>query len=427
MRSSVTKYTQQLDGFQVVREDLITDGCNVEELTKLARLACHRRRTSRILVRVERTKYRCPVCGNTHVTAYAIRERIVHGIPNANVPVEIVFTVHRIYCPDCGKAHMEEVPFLSGKKSRLTKELARTVMAFRSAMSIKDTAEALGLSWDQVKNAEKACLARQFAHIPLHKVEAITIDEMHLFPKAKSDMRYVTIVRDAKTGDVLYIGDGKGEKALKGLEDALRRYRRRIRYVCMDMSNAYANWVRAFLPDADIVYDHFHLVKAMNDRLDKVRRRTMNRLDEDMKKVIKGQRYTLMKNQEDLSHREKDRLREMRCTFSELSDVHGMKEQLRGIYAFAQYEYGARLLLEDWCETARATKVPELETMAKTIEEHMDGILGYWKYGKACNSGAEGFNTKIRWLIKQAYGLRDRAYFKLKIFALPDTETNRGL
>lgn len=427
MRSSVTKYTQQLDGFQVVREDLITDKCNVEDLTRLARLACHRRKTSRIVVRVERTQHRCPVCGNTHVSAYEMRERTVHGIPNANVPVEILFTVHRIYCPDCGKAHVEEIPFLPGRKSRLTKALSKTVMAFRSAMSIKDVAQSLGLSWDQVKNAEKACLARQFAHVPLHKVEAITIDEMHLFPKARSDMKYVTIVRNAKTQDVLYIGDGKGEKALKGFEPALRRYRKRIRYVCMDMSNAYANWVRAFLPNADIVYDHFHLIKAVNDRLDKVRRRTMNRLDEDMKKVIKGQRYTLMKNQESLTADERDRLTEMRSTFSELSDMHGMKEQLRGIYAFAQYEYGARLLLEDWCETARATKVPELETMAKTIEEHLEGILGYWKYGKACNSGAEGFNTKIRWLIKQAYGLRDREYFKLKIFALPDTETTRRL
>ena len=104
-----------------------------------------------------------------------------------------------------------------------------------------------------------------------------------------------------------------------------------------------------------------------------------------------------------------------------------MKEHLRGIYSFAQYEYGARLLLEDWCATARLTKVPELESMAKTIEDHMEGILGYWRHGKACNSGAEGFNNKVRWLVKQAYGLRDREYFRLKIYALPDTETTRSL
>lgn len=121
------------------------------------------------------------------------------------------------------------------------------------------------------------------------------------------------------------------------------------------------------------MYDHFHLVKAMNDRLDKVRRRTMNRLDADLKKILKGQRFTLTKNEEDLSEKESAHLREMRSTFSELSDVHALKERLRGIYSFAQYEYGARLLLEDWCTTARLTKVPELESMARTIEDHIGG------------------------------------------------------
>lgn len=427
MRPSTRKYTQQLDGFQVVREDLIVERCAVEDLSRLARLSCHRRRMSRIVVRVERTQFRCPACGGVHVSTYPIRERRVHGVPDGNTPVEIVFTTHRTCCPDCGSSSVEKVPFLAGGKSRVTKSLANTVMGFRGGMSTRQVAEALQLSWDQVKSIEKSRLAREFAHVSLAKVEALTIDEMYLFPKAASDKKYVTIVRDAKTGDVLHVGDGRGADALKGFEKRLKRYRRRIRHVCMDMSGAYAKWVLAFLPDADVVYDHFHVVKAMNDRLDKVRRRTMGSLDEDLGKVVKGQRFTLTRNAESLSPKESARLREIRGTFGELSDVHAMKEHLRGIYSFAQYEYGARLLLEDWCATARLTKVPELVSMAKTIEGHMEGILGYWRHGKACNSGAEGFNNKVRWLVKQAYGLRDREYFRLKIYALPDTETTRSL
>lgn len=427
MRPSTRKYTQQLDGFQVVREDLIVERCAVEDLSRLARLSCHRRRMSRIVVHVERTQFRCPACGGVHVSTYPIRERRVHGVPDGNTPVEIVFTTHRIYCPDCGSSSVEKVPFLAGAKSRVTKSPANTVIGFRGGMSIKQVAEALQLSWDQVKAIEKSWLARGFAHVSLAKVEALTTGEMYLFPKAASDMKYVTIVRDAKTGDVLHVGDGRGADALKGFEGRLRRYRKRIRHVCMDMSGAYARWVRAFLPDADVVYDHFHVVKAMNDRLDKVRRRTMGSLDADLRKVVKGQRFTLTRNAESLSPKESARLREIRGTFRELSDVHAMKEHLRGIYSFAQYEYGARLLLEDWCATARLTEVPELVSMAKTVEDHMEGILGYWRHGKACNSGAEGFNNKVRWLVKQAYGLRDREYFRLKIYALPDTETTRSL
>ena len=164
MRSSTRKYTQQLDGFQVVREDLIVERCAVEDLSRLARLSCHRRRMSKIVVHAERMQFRCPVCGNTHVSTYPIRERRVHGVPDGNTPVEIVFTTHRIYCPDCGASSVEKIPFLAGEKSRVTRSLANTAIAFRGGMSITQIAEVLHLSWEQVKTVEKNWLAKEFAH-----------------------------------------------------------------------------------------------------------------------------------------------------------------------------------------------------------------------------------------------------------------------
>ena len=161
MRSSTRKYTQQLDGFQVVREDLIVERCIVEDLSRLARLSCRRRRMSKIVVHAERTRFRCPACGSEHVSTYPIRERRVHGVPDGNTPVEIVFTTHRIYCPDCGSSSVEKVPFLAGEKSRVTKSLSNTVIGFRGGMSIKQVAEVLHLSWDQVKSIEKSWLAKE--------------------------------------------------------------------------------------------------------------------------------------------------------------------------------------------------------------------------------------------------------------------------
>ncbi len=80
-----------------------------------------------------------------------------------------------------------------------------------------------------------------------------------------------------------------------------------------------------------------------------------------------------------------------------------------------------------WCSMAEATDVPELAAMAKTIRSHIKGILGYWKLGGATNASMEGFNAKVRWLIKQAYGFRDFKYFRLKIFDLPSTDIRKRL
>ena len=428
MRKDITKYTQNLVGFQVVDEKLLlSDTMEVADLSKLARLPVRRLRKATINVWIERTRFRCPRCGSEEVSTYFERSRTVRGVANANIPVVVHFSTHRIYCHECRERSYEEFRFLPSPKSHVTRQLARTIMALRSEMSIKAISDYFDIPWDVVKNIEKSQLARDYANVPLNKVTALGIDEICVFHHAKSGEKYVTVVRDLETGDVLHVGDGKGVKALEGFAERIRRWRRHIRYVCMDMANAYAKWVAECLPDAEIVFDHFHVIKAMNDRLDKIRRRTMAKADDELRKYIKGNRHLLTGNAEDLSPNGRERLAEMRAAFSDLSDAHGLKEHLRGIYEVAQYEFGARLLLEDWCATARATEVPELVSMADTVDRHLEGILGYWKYGGASNAKTEGFNNKIRWLVRQAYGFRDREYFKLKIYALPDTETTKSL
>ena len=234
------------------------------------------------------------------------------------------------------------------------------------------------------------------------------------------------VVRNLETGDVLHAGDGKGVKAPEGFAKRIRRWRRHIRHVCMDMANACAKRVGECLPDAETVFDRFHVIKAMNDRLDKIRRRTMSKADDGPGRHVKGNRHLLTGNAEDPAPDGRARLAGMRCAFSELSDAHGPKERLRGIYEVAQHEFGARLPLGDRCATARATGVPGLVSMADTVERHLDGIPGYWKHGRAGNAKTGGFNNKIRWLIRQAYGFGDRECFKLKIYALPDTETTKS-
>ena len=103
------------------------------------------------------------------------------------------------------------------------------------------------------------------------------------------------------SGAVLFIGKGKGGVALDPLKSRLRRKARQIEAVAMDMSNAYSSWIGEVLPNAEIVYDHFHVIKLMNERMDALRRNTMNKLDEEQKKELKGQRYLFLRNQEDLS------------------------------------------------------------------------------------------------------------------------------
>ena len=399
---------------------------------KPASRAKSRSRDAHIVIRLapkasEDGKRKCPDCGGGDVKFRKGKVRRIRSLDFGRVKVYVEVEVRRIRCPGCGRKFYEKIPFLAGRKARVTRAFEREMYELRAGMSITAVAEWLDVDPGTVKDAEKRILNAKYRRIDLKGTRIIGIDELYVFRRARSDRKYVTVVRDMETGAVLNVSRGKGGDALRGFLARLRRQRPKIECVCMDMSNAYEKWVREFLPRAEVVFDHFHLVKAMNEKVNSVRRRAAAGMDAELRKAVKGCRRILTANAESLDGDGKARLAAVRGAFGELSDAYAMKEMLRGIYSFASIEYSARLLLEDWCETARMTKVPELESMARTVKSHLEGILGYWRHAGASNASSEGFNTKIRRLIQQAYGLRDREYFRLKVFALPKQKARRGL
>ena len=248
-------------------------------------------------------------------------------------------------------------------------------------------------------------------------VRVIGIDEIYI------GKVYKTIVRDLESGAVLFVGKGKGGDALAPFARKLRSSKCKIKVVAMDMSNGYSAWVKTNLKAANIVFDHFHIIQLMNKKLDKLRRETMNELEEEEKKKLKKKRFLYLKGEEGLTSEEKSELDALKEIFEDLSTAHAMKEGLRSIYRTAESEADAKLLFEGWIESAKETGIACLNTMANTIRRRLDGILGYWKFNQITSASMEGFNNKIRWLIGQAFGFHDQEYFRLKIFDLPDCST----
>lgn len=132
-----------------------------------------------------------------------------------------------------------------------------------------------------------------------------------------------------------------------------------------------------------------------------------------------------MRNEEKLKPVEVKKLQELRDKFPDLGAVDLMKERLRNIYKLAKVEDDAKLLFNEWCHDAEGSDIKELKSMAKTIRNHWDGVLAYWSTRGVTSASVEGFNNKIRWLVKQAYGYRDKAYFRLKIFDLPNIKNKK--
>src|SRR6266404_1183728 len=127
-------------------------------------------------------------------------------------------------------------------------------------MTIRDVAAHLGVGWDLIKDIQKRDLSRRFAKPKLKHLRHIAIDEIAV---AKGH-RCLTVVMDQESGAVIFVGDGKGADALKSFWKRLRPSKAKIEAVAMDMSAAYRSAVSAHLPEAKIVFDHFHVVKPFN-------------------------------------------------------------------------------------------------------------------------------------------------------------------
>jgi transposase len=360
------------------------------------------------------------------VTQHALYNRQVHGLSYGTKTLYFEFTVHRIYCLKCQTRQIEHFPFLSHPKSRITKALERTIIELRAEMSISAVANYFKLDWRTVKNCEKYHLKHKYRKIKLKNVKIIGIDE--IFVSRRSDQeKYLTVVRDLESGAVLFVGEGKGVDGLQEFSQRLKRSRASIEMIAMDMSKAFIAWAKEVLPQAEIVFDHFHVIKLMNEKIDQVRRRITRKLDDDQKKLLKNQRFLFLRNVENLEPDAKQLLDNLRKVFKELGDASMLKEALRSIYSLANDEFTASAALKNWIAIAKQTEVPELVKMAETLERHFKGITAYWRADRLSNSAMEGFNNKIRWLIRQAYGFRDREYFKLKIYDLPNTQTRKSI
>ena len=368
-------------------------------------------------IRQEPKTLRCESCGSRDVRPRGQVERRFRSLPIGRRSTTIVFPIPRVACQACSLVRQVKLNFADPRRT-YTKAFERYALELSQCMTILDAARHLSVSWDIVKDIQKRDLSRRYAKPKLKNLRQIAIDEISV---AKGH-RYLTVVLDLESGAVVFVGDGKGADALKPFWKRLRGCKAKIEAVAMDMSPAYHDAVSTYLPNATIVYDHFHVIKLFNDKLSTLRRWLYHRADDEQKKVLKGSRWLLLKAPENLDpqHDEASRLEEALKLNKPLALAYYLKEDLRQFWNQPGKRF-ATAFLNDWIRRAKVSGVYMLHQMAKTLEAHRAGLLAYYDY-PISTGPLEGTNNKIKTLKRQAYGFRDLEFFKLKILAIHEAK-----
>jgi transposase len=366
----------------------------------------------------------CPKCGKRHLVKNGYRYRDFIGLPIGGKKVIIRMKVQRYRCKSegCDYDQQEDITFATGSRS-YTHRFAKYVVDLLKVMTIKDAANMLGVSWDTLKEIHSTYLERHYSPPSLEGVENIGIDEFAV----KKGHVYKTIVVDLNKGQIIYVGEGKGTDALDKFWKKVSKKGIVIKTVATDLSSAFISSVLQNVPGAVHVFDHFHVVKLMNDKLDDIRR-SQYTMEKDINKrnIIKGTKYLILQNGKDvLDKYHKNRLENVLAMNAPLNKAYYLKESLREIWTQINKEEAEKVLL-DWVQQAQDSGVKQLKVMANTIMAHRTGILA-WYDNHISTAKVEGINNKIKVMKRTAYGFRDDKYFKLRLFALHDCRITRNV
>jgi transposase len=358
--------------------------------------------------------FRCAHCGSPRVTKAGLVPRRFRCLPIGGKPVWIELSIQRLACAACGKTRQAKVAFADEARS-YTHAFERYVLELSSHMTILDVARHLGVGWDLVKEIQKRHLQRRFAKPKLKHLRHIAIDEISI----GRGHRYLTVVLDLDCGAVVFVGQGKGAEALLPFWKRLRGAGAKIQAVATDMSPAYIAAVQEHLSQAIHVFDRFHVVKLFNERFSLFRQEVQRQAEDvTQKQVLKGTRWLLLKNPENLDEErnERKRLEKALALNKPLATVYYMKEDLRQIWDQTN-KRAAEAFLNDWIGRAQSSGIRMLQQFAHTLGFHRRGILAYYDC-PITTAALEGTNNKIKTMQRQAYGFRDHEFFKLKIYAL---------
>jgi transposase len=294
-----------------------------------------------------------------------------------------------------------------------TKRFAYYVGRKCRKMTISDVAKELKLDWHSVKGLEKEYMQQQLRRNPVAAPEAIGIDEI----SQRKGHTYRIVVSDLKRcKPIWYGGSDRSEESLDQFYQWLGpKKSKRIRLAVMDMWKAFEKSTRKNVPQAAILYDKFHVIRHLGEALDKVRKMEYSRLAGKERSYIKGQKFTLLSNRENLTLKGREALAKLLKANKRLNTAYLLKESFGQLWSY-RTEGWARRFFDNWKDSLKWQRLKPFEKFAEMIERHWDGIAAYSRPENKVSLGfVEGLNNKIRVIQRRAYGLRDEQYIRLKI------------
>ena len=342
------------------------------------------------------SKFPCPVCGIPY-GVHDTEERTWRHLNIFQYPAYVHAREPRIKCNEHGKKTVD-LPW-ARKGSGFSLHFEAMVVEMCREMPVSAVSRIVGVNADSVWRilkhyVDEARKDQDLSHINILGIDEFSVEKHHV---------YVTLFYDIRNSRVIHIEEGKES-------DVFGKFIRKhpfldpskIDHITMDMYPSYISGAKQYFSAAEIVFDHFHVIKMMNDTLDRIRRKEARENE-----ILKHTRYDWLKNYSDLSEKERGRLMSVKSLDLQTSHAYHFKIALQRLWHlnFSIVES----YLRKWISWASRSRRPDIIRVGKTLKRHLNGILEAIKSG--INSAVvEGLNNKIRTAFKRSYGFKAQEY-----------------
>ena len=377
----------------------------------------------RLILRIRRTfqKLTCPLCqrsrrGRESSSMRTWRHQAIWGME-----VYLEGEIRRLRCDHCKAVVTEAVPW--ARHGSVFTEPFEDVVALLAQQTNKTAVARLtGVSWVTVGSIAERVVRQHLDADRFKNLRRIGVDEISF----RKHHRYLTVVTDHDRRRVIWVAEGKSSEVLKSFfEEIGPEACATIEIATIDMSAAYQKAIDEKLPNAKIVFDHFHIAKLANKALDEVRRGLMrDSASKEQKSNIKGTRWALLHRIDRASEDHMSVISQLRRR-EPLGRAYLLKEDLldilRGVYSSPVDA------LKTWMSRASRCRLTPFVRLGRTIRKHLGGVLALITE-RLSNGLAEGMNNKIRLLSHRAYGFHSASPLIATVFlccggiTLPDLQ-----
>jgi transposase len=353
----------------------------------------------------------CPTCHaiTTHVHDYSYR--CVRDLDWAAWTCHLEFEARRFYCQKCDCPFQEALEWLP-RCSRLTQRYREFVFAQCQKSTIQAVHQKQRLGYKTVERLYYKMAQEQAHRVQPGLVRKLGIDE---FAIKKGHESFALALSDLEAGRVIAVlPDRKKETLIAYFATWTDLQRQAVLEAAIDLWEPYAQAVSAYLPNAKIVADRFHVMKNLNDQVTSARREIQRDLPEASKQTLKGCRWLLVRNHDDLSAAEQEKLAAMFGVSASLKILHTLKEDFRKIFETDLTSEEAVPQLEAWITAVEKSGLTKLSKFVSTLRNRWEHILNYF-HNRLTSGMVEGLNNKVKVIKRCAYGFGNFEHFALRI------------